>query len=181
MVLLRLDSRTWSLCLGLREVRVERPEAWLSELRREHPSLIVQAVSAQCVAGKKHAERILKQAWEAKKRGLLYAERFELDILLRFACNLQIREALEAVGLKPGVQDVLLIAIGGKKHLEHLAQASTGLGTPSDRVLELTEGKAEHLRRRHRIPERMLDSTLVQEDHLAHVLAERAALLVAED
>ncbi len=162
--------------IGLEQVVVEDPREWMSRLRIISPATVAQAFDARIVAGSQHLEMLAKQAWEAKRRGQLYADRFEVDFLMRLACQRQIKDALARAGLKKGVQDTGIIAFGRSEELStFFHNLSTGQNR-RDTVLALTRDKECFLKEVHRLPAEALSHGNAGY-LLPRFLAERAALL----
>ena len=179
MHLIKLEGAIGAAFIGLRSVHVDDPARFIEELKARFPHLLLQAVDARYVAGVCHLNLIVQQAWEAKKRNLLYASRFELDLIIRIACDIQISRALRKVGLKPGFQDIVIIAVGDLQEISSLSTSITALGEPSDSVMNLTYEKEKMLVKDHDVGRDLLNSILYRRNRLSWVLAEKAALLRA--
>ena len=164
------------LISGLRSVALD-PNYALTEIRGDHPSLTVQALDSSYVAGPKHLELILMQSLTAREKNVLYADKQEIDLLARVACDRQFSRALEKVGLRKGIRGIALVALGERSELERLSLTLSELGEPDDDLLELTSEKRRFLTRFHKISQKQLEATRVETDPFPYVLAEKAALL----
>jgi tRNA threonylcarbamoyladenosine modification (KEOPS) complex Cgi121 subunit/molybdopterin converting factor small subunit len=89
--------------IGVKKVRSSDIGGMLDSLRKAHDGVFIQAVRADSIFGKEHALRILAIVVEARKRGVMIANRPETELLLRLACTNQISEAIERVGLEDGL------------------------------------------------------------------------------
>ncbi len=177
--LFKLTGQVAGTAIGVKGVEVEDPKNFLGQLEEKFPTLIIQAVDARFVAGFTHAQMILQQSWESRKRGLSYAKKPTLDLLMRLALSNQISEALRKVGLRKGAVDLALLAIGTPPDLKTLYEFSGKFGKINDRVLLLSKRKDNFLRKVHDITDKASNSTTIGANSLAHLLAERAALLGA--
>jgi tRNA threonylcarbamoyladenosine modification (KEOPS) complex Cgi121 subunit len=178
MYLLKLEDSTVVALIGLRLIKVEEPMRSIEKLRAEFPNLLIQAIDPRHIAGVDHLRMILHQAWEAKKRCLLYANKFELDLVVRIACDTQISQALKQVGVKPGLHDMVLIVIGNIKEMQLFIRRIQAYGEPSDSVMNLTDKKKKMMMKHHGIESDLLKSHRFHKNLIAYVLAEKAALLL---
>lgn len=174
-----LSGRSCAFCTGLVTKHPSNLEQALTRLRIEHPNLMMQAVNARFVAGLGHLKLVVQQAWEAAARGVCLADRREVDILLRFACDSQISRAIREVGLSKDSQMIVLIVMGEECEARSVADKLQSLGTVSKRSFTPTREKLNFLMERHAMNRRALSST-IKEDAVAYLLAEKAALLISE-
>ena len=177
MKFIRLNENTSSFIIGIKRVYIGDPEQFLRNIREKFPSLTVQALDANFVAGFEHIKLILHQSWIAFKRGISYSKKLDLELIVRVACDSQINRALTTVGLKSGTMDLVLIAIGNQKHLKSYAEAITSLGEISDNVLKLTPKKETYLMKHHDISNNLFKATIAIKNKLAMILSEKANLL----
>lgn len=98
-----MDERTCMAVVGVKKVRSSDIGGMLDSLRKAHDGVFIQAVRADSIFGKEHALLILTIVREARKRGVMIANRPETELLLRLACTNQISEAIERVGLEEGL------------------------------------------------------------------------------
>jgi len=175
MFLSDLDCDTKLLLLAVHGVKVDDPKSFVKSLRREVPGVVLQAVDARFVAGREHAKLIAQQSWTASKRGVL-SVKFDLDIVLRLACDSRIENALETVGLRSGVMDVVFIAVGHPDDINRLLIHLGTLGEVRDSLLRLTGSKESFLKKHHKITDLCLRSTVLKGDALPYILSEKAAI-----
>ncbi|MFQ5969719.1 MAG: KEOPS complex subunit Cgi121 [Nitrososphaerales archaeon] len=161
---------------GIKNLTVSDFNEFIQMLHAINSHVAIQAVNSDFVAGIAHVLNILQQSLEAKKRGILLSKRIEIDILLRFACTNQIRKALDDIGLKNGVNNALVIAIGNMNDLETIYNYLQSNYILSDDVLTLSKRKLKLLVKVHNIPEEEIKAS-AGNHKLASVLAERANLL----
>lgn len=178
--LFSLSEQVSCTAIGLEGVEIEDPKTFLGQFEEKFPTLIIQAIDARFIAGFTHAQMIMQQSWESSRRGLSYARKPTLDLLLRLALSNQIAEALTKVGLRKGTVDLAILAIGSPSEVKNLYEYSGKLGKISDKVILLSKRKDKFLRELHDISTKASDSTTIGVDPLAYLLAERAALLGAK-
>ena len=71
------------------------------ELIRHHfESVYIQGLNTEAIFGLQHVVEALKITLEAFKRGIMAANRPELDLLLRISCTTQISKAISHAGIK---------------------------------------------------------------------------------
>lgn len=177
--IIKLDGNTVGCFTGIKNVKVNEPKKFINKLRHRMPNTTIQVVNAKFVAGPHHIELILKQAYDAWRRGISYAEKYDVDLIVRLACNLQIEKALKKVGVKRGVMDVVLIAIGDRSIVKKLYKLAYNIGDPSDEPIKLTDDKVRFLKEEYRISDEVIHSTLKDVEKIPFLLAEKAALLLA--
>ncbi len=181
MQLMKIDKKTSLLLDGFSNIDLGDSKKKLEEFRLSYPQVCLQLMDARYVAGALHLELVGVQVHEAQKRGQLIAEKADLDLLMRIACNTRISESLKNVGLHKGVRDAALLAIGPSKTLKLIHKEMTQTFRSDASVLDLTPEKTKLLRRLHGITSTTLSSVLLEEDKLPFLLAERAALLARKD
>lgn len=103
-----LEEGTHAEIIGIKKITTEDIGEFLDLLRREYKSICIQAVSAESVYGMEHAIGVLSIVLEAKKRGLLIANKIETELLLRLACTRQISDAISRAGLKNGASGCII-------------------------------------------------------------------------
>ena len=176
----QVDKNIEALIIGIKDVNIKDPEVLLKNIQKVVIGGFAQGFVAQFIAGPKHLELIIKQAWEAKKRNIPYVEKFDLDLLIRIACTLQIHKALKTVGFKKGIMDIVILAIGKEKTLKNLIKYVNSIGTFSDQVLEGNTERIEFLKSTYKISKELIENTLYRKDILAYLLTEKAAILKAK-
>ena len=177
MRLFSLGGEVNGSVIGLKRVVVQDPKVFVREIQEKFPSLIIQAVEARFIAGFAHARLIMQQSWESRKRGLTYARKPDLDLLLRVALSTQILEALKRVGVPSGTVDLAILAMGPRHDLQMLDEYCKKTWTVNDGLIALSKRKEKFLRKFHDVTEESAKNTIVEEEVLAYLLAERAALL----
>lgn len=177
MLTIEVEGRKYA-AQGVKDADVKDPEALIDVLKNICPHPIV-LLNARFVAGRRHLELLLRQTVEAEKRGLLYARQREIDFMARVACETQLKKAVDKVGLRAQRMDVAAVLLNGGLFPREVMQLLSTLGTLEDSVIDLNEGKTELLVSEHNLRE-MLRFTPIEEDALAYLMAEKAALLACE-
>jgi tRNA threonylcarbamoyladenosine modification (KEOPS) complex Cgi121 subunit len=164
------------LLAGMHNLRIRDTDEFIQHIRAINSRVAVQAIDASFVADKEHILSVLQQSLQARKRGTLLSDRIEIDVLMRFACTNQISKALDDIGLKDGMNNVLLVVLGKisdlktvKKHLEKNYRLNNN-------IIALSGKKTRVLASHHKVGKPELDAC-IGENKLASVLAERANLL----
>ncbi|MFQ6135030.1 MAG: KEOPS complex subunit Cgi121 [Nitrososphaerales archaeon] len=178
MYLLDLEGDVKAAAAPVRGVEVEDPESFMEGLRAKAAKVVLQALDARYVADINHLWAVVRQAWKADKRGVSKV-RFDLDILLRLACDSRLTHALKTVGLKKGVLDVIFVAVGRGEPLQRSVEILGRMGDVSNDLLQPTSEKEAFLRRYHSISDLALQSILLKQERLASILAERAAVALS--
>ncbi len=161
---------------GIKKLRITDPDGFIRSIRDSNPTVHVQTVNANFAAGEEHGVSVLQQSLEARRRGTMLSRTIEMDMLLRLACTNQISKALNEIGLKPGINDVLIIALGRMANIRTLRSY---LGTNyklTSSVLKLSHAKAKALCLHHKISKKEIGACL-ESKNVAGILAERANLL----
>lgn len=105
------------------KIASSRAEAFLADLRMDHPKLILQVFSADSPPNGTAIEMIAAQTLMAARSGSTLAVKPELDLLLRLAGTRQIGEAFSRLGYKSGGENLFLVAASpSKPPLERLAR-----------------------------------------------------------
>jgi len=91
---------------------IDEPARFIMDIRSIEPRVNIQIVNTDNILGREHIIEIIKQTIEAKRRGVLLADKVEVDIILRLACVDQIEKAIEILGLKHGMNNATVIALG---------------------------------------------------------------------
>ena len=89
--------------VGTRKIEVNDIGTFLDKLRADYPGVHIQVVKAESVFGLDHLRKIISIVMEAKKRGIMIANKAETELLLRLACTRQISEAINRAGAKQGL------------------------------------------------------------------------------
>jgi len=141
----------------------------LNTLRKEFPSLVIQAVSSKFLLNKSHIQKIISISLSAQRQKTMISKKLETDILLRFAGTNQIDKAMKNVGINPKA-DFTLIALGRKELLEKLY---TKLKNNTNNFFSRKDNSL-FLRKYFDVNNKYIVSNFLLED----LLAEKASLLI---
>lgn len=166
------------MAVPIRGVKVEDPRSFIEDVRGEVPKVVLQALDARYVVDIDHLWAVIRQAWAAHKRGVSRVK-FDLDILLRIACDSRVTYALDTAGLKRGVLDVIFVAVSHSDLLQRTVEGLSRLGSVSNDLLQSTPEKEEFLRKYHNISDLAVKSTVLKRGQLAYILAEKAAVTLS--
>jgi len=169
-------GREQVMLAGIERPRISDPDEFIRSLRARSGKAMVQALDASFVAGKEHILEVVRQSLRARKAGTMLSKRIEVDLLLRVACTNQISRALDDVGVKKNVNDVLVVAIGRKRDLHQLLKHLKDSYKLNANVLGLSRTKEKKLAAHHGIGRAEMTAVL-DNNRLASLLAERANLL----
>ena len=161
---------------GVKGLLIPDPQIFLTSLQLDS-SVAIQAVDVQSVAGHEHLRLILEQAEESRRRGILYAQRLEVDILLRIACSLQIKQAFDRVGLKKGKQDLAIMAIGPMAKVDSVWKRLRRMIPLNFAILKPTPARLQKLMSIHGIDGVSISAVPGAQRPVYGILAEKAALL----
>ena len=167
-----LEDGTHAEIIGIKKISTDDVGEFLDMLRKEYKSLCIQAVSAESVYGMEHAIGVLSIVLEAKKRGILIANKIETELLLRLACTGQISEAISRAGLKNGAS-ACFIALSDK--LAKIKRFRSSL-YDSFQVDQSVLGPSP--RKKRLLAERTGISQQAGGDELLNYLLESAAILI---
>ncbi|MEM2240239.1 MAG: KEOPS complex subunit Cgi121 [Candidatus Bathyarchaeia archaeon] len=109
-----VELKGYGLYLGVLTVRgvyVEDPELLIGKIREDFGGLNIQVLDAKNVAGFKHILISVLTALEAFNCKLNIAKSLSMEILVRASTQRQINEALDILGIKRGLCDVVFIAV----------------------------------------------------------------------
>ena len=152
---------------GKKSINVE----FIDNLRKKYPKLSLQAVSSNFVLSKSHLKKIVSLSFESKKNNILLSNKFEIDLLMRFALSSQISHAINQVGIKPK-SNFILIAIGTKALLNSLYDELCPMT-----VQLFLKNHDSYLKRHFKITKKHIDS-VYSKNPLADILVEKAAVLL---
>jgi tRNA threonylcarbamoyladenosine modification (KEOPS) complex Cgi121 subunit len=74
----------------------------VEQIRDQFENVYIQGISTEAIFGLHHVVEALKITLESLKRGIMAANRPELDLLLRISCTTQISKAISHAGIKSG-------------------------------------------------------------------------------
>jgi len=163
------------LLAEISKLRINDMDEFIRNIRTINTRVAMQAIDARFVAGKEHVLSILQQSLQAKKRGTMLSNRIEIDILMRLACTNQISKALGDIGLKDGINNVLIIALGKIRDLR-VVEKHLRKNYRLSKILALSGKKMRALSSHHKIGRQELNAC-IDGNKLASILAERANLL----
>jgi tRNA threonylcarbamoyladenosine modification (KEOPS) complex Cgi121 subunit len=158
----------------IRDVLIDEPTSFIEDLKAKASDATVQAIDARFVADLDHLASVIQQAWMADRLGVSRV-RFDMDILLRIACDSRVSKALSVVGLKKGRVDVIFVAVGPGEILRSIADYVGRLGEISESLLQLTDEKEKMLRAHHNISDQAIKATL-RNRKMSGILAEKAVV-----
>ena len=143
---------------------------FIDNLRKKYPGLTLQAVSSSFVLNRYHLKKIISLSFESKKNNVLLSNKFEIDILMRFALTTQIANAIKQVGIK-SKDNFILIAIGDKKILNLLYRELLPMS-----VFIFSKNSDSHVKKYFKITKKHIDS-VHSKTPLEDILVEKAAIL----
>jgi tRNA threonylcarbamoyladenosine modification (KEOPS) complex Cgi121 subunit len=161
--------------IPVKGVNIDSPTLFMAQLRRSAANATVQAVDARFIADLDHLWAVVRQAWVADTRKISRAK-FDIEILLRLACDSRVINTLSTVGIKKGSLDVIFIIVGTEDSLQQVADVVSKLGEVSEDLLVLTPEKEAELRRHHNIEEKTVNASPLTQKQFSHVLAEKAVI-----
>jgi tRNA threonylcarbamoyladenosine modification (KEOPS) complex Cgi121 subunit len=169
---------------GFRNLQIEDSTAFLEATRgKQQESVWVQFFNAELVATWEHLYFAALNALTAFKSKRNISKSLAMETMLYASAQRQITKALAQMGVKRGLSNVAVVAIGGNR--ESVAAAldavSKRVGTETDEsVLELRGEKVQRIRRAFGITEKELDAVVEKggvEQAVVNLVVERMALL----
>ncbi len=145
--------------------------SFLDNLRKEFPTIKLQAISINFVLNSYHLRKILLISTKSEKEDILLSNKLETDILMRFAATRQIADAITYAGIHQK-NNFILIAVGNKKVLDILYRKLTPL------IVEIfSKDNSSFLKKHFKITKRQLDS-ISSKNPLEDLLIDKAAILI---
>lgn len=152
---------------GNRKINV----SFLDNLRKEFPTIKLQAISINFILNSYHLRKILLISTKSEKENILLSKKLETDILMRFAVTRQIADAITSAGIHQK-NNFILIAVGNKKVLDILYRKLTPL------IVEIfSKDNSSFLKKHFKITKRQLDS-ISSKNPLEDLLIDKAAILI---
>lgn len=145
--------------------------AYLDTLRKQFPGIKLQAISSNFILNNYHLKKIISLSVSSDKNDILLSNKFEMDILMRFAISSQISSAINSAGIKPK-QNFVLIALGNKKILDALYKELSFIS-----VTIFSKDNTSFIKKYFKITDKQLDAVL-SKNPLADILIEKAAILL---
>jgi tRNA threonylcarbamoyladenosine modification (KEOPS) complex Cgi121 subunit/molybdopterin converting factor small subunit len=144
---------------------------YLHTLRKQFPGIKLQAISSNFILNNYHLKKIISLSVSSDKNGILLSNKFEMDILMRFAISSQISSAINSAGIKPN-QNFVLIALGNKKILDSLYKELSFMS-----VKIFSKDNTSFIKKYFQITDKQLDAVL-SKNPLEDILIEKAAILL---
>lgn len=144
---------------------------YLDRLRKQFPKIKLQAISSDFVLNNYHLKKIISLSISSDKNHLLLSNKFEMDILMRFALSSQISFAINSVGIKPN-HNFMLIALGNKKMLDELYKELNLMS-----VEIFSKDNTSFIKKYFQITDKQLD-IILSKTPLEDILIEKAAILL---
>ena len=152
---------------GNRKINV----SFLDNLRKEFPTIKLQAISINFILNSYHLRKILLISTKSEKEDILLSNKLETDILMRFAATRQIADAINSAGIHQK-NNFILIAVGNKTVLDILHRKLTPL------IVEIfSKDNSSFLKKHFKITKRQLDS-ISSKNPLEDLLIDKAAILI---
>jgi len=145
--------------------------SFLDNLRNEFPRVNLQAISSNFILNPYHLNKILSISIISEKKNILLANRIETDILMRFAAQRQISDAILSIGIKPS-KNFILIAMGNKIDLDKLYKKLDSMT-----VEMFVKDNSIFLKKYFKISKKQMDS-IYSKNPLEDILIEKAAVLI---
>ena len=144
---------------------------YLHTLRKQFPGIKLQAISSNFILNNYHLKKIISLSISSDKNDILLSNKFEMDILMRFAISSQISSAINSAGIKPN-QNFVLIALGNKKILDSLYKELSFMS-----VEIFSKDNTSFIKKYFQITDKQLDVVL-SKNPLEDILIEKAAILL---
>ncbi|HZC48929.1 MAG TPA: KEOPS complex subunit Cgi121 [Nitrososphaeraceae archaeon] len=103
-----LIGDTFYSIVGVQKIKVKNIGEFLEDLRNVLRGVSIQALDANIVYGIEHIHEVLKITLEAINRKIIFANKAEIDLLLRLSYTNQISMAVKYGGLKNGSPGCLI-------------------------------------------------------------------------
>lgn len=144
---------------------------YIDKLRKQFPDIKLQAISSNFILNNYHLKKIISLSVSSDKNNILLSNKFEIDILMRFAISSQISSAINSAGIKPK-QNFVLIALGNKKTLDALYKELSLMS-----VKIFSKDNTLFIKKYFRITDKQLN-TILSKNPLEDILIEKAAILL---
>lgn len=144
---------------------------YIDKLRKQFPDIKLQAISSNFILNNYHLKKIISLSVFSDKNNILLSNKFEIDILMRFAISSQISSAINSAGIKPK-QNFVLIALGNKKTLDALYKELSLMS-----VKIFSKDNTLFIKKYFRITDKQLN-TVLSKNPLEDILIEKAATLL---
>jgi len=145
--------------------------AFIDNLRKKFPGVKLQAISSNFILNRYHLKKIISLSVYSEKNDILLSNKFEMDVLMRFAISSQISSAITSAGIKPK-QNFILIALGNKKILDKLYKEIEDIS-----IEIFSKDNASFLKKYFKITNKQFDAVM-SKNPLEDILIEKAAILL---
>ena len=144
---------------------------YIDNLRKKFPGMKLQAVSSNFILNNYHLKKIIGLSVYSEKNNILLSNKFEMDILMRFAISSQISSAIDSAGFKPK-RNFILIALGNKKILDKLYKELEAMS-----IEIFSKDNTTFLKKHFKITDKQL-GVVMSKNPLEDILIEKAAILL---
>jgi tRNA threonylcarbamoyladenosine modification (KEOPS) complex Cgi121 subunit len=172
---------------GFRNVKIEDAEEFFEAICREkQQNTVVQFFNAELVATWQHLYFAALNALTAFRNKSNISRNLAMEIMLYASAQRQIRKAIALIGVKRDSANVAVVIIGESSNSVKtvLSAVSKIIGAePDEKVLELSKGKMQRIRKAFDISERELETIMKKNDTeqaLVNLAIERMALLATQ-
>jgi tRNA threonylcarbamoyladenosine modification (KEOPS) complex Cgi121 subunit len=172
---------------GYRKMTFASAEAFLKANRKENQNNVdVQFFDAELIATQEHLYFAVLNALEAFKNKLYISKSLAMETMLFASAQRQIQKAIELCGIKPQTTCMAVVIIGvDTGQIEAVLDAITAaVGVaPDEKVLEITKGKEDRIRRVFEIIDEELKTVVHDGDPekaVVDLVIERVALLATQ-
>ncbi len=159
MIIQNVGDSPWKVCiLGLKNVNVGGVDSFLRNIK-DRIRLGFQVFNADRIAGWRHVFFGAVNAVEAFENGLQVSNNIPIETLLYVSCQDQIVKALKIVGIRPGVERIVIVIFA--KSIEEFRGLNGGLedfGVQDDSIMEVTFDKLEALKCIFEVSEKSLET-----------------------
>jgi len=182
------EFEKYLLITAIEQVRVDKVEEFLKELRRKSPATEVQVLRLDRVAGVEHLFFASLNALNAFKQKTNLCKGLPMEIILWASAQRQIKNAIEELGLKDSPSRLALVAVSNdREKLENLLGMVLSLtkGKENEGLLDTwSKTKIEALKKVYGISERELATTTSAktsiEKAMKNSIIERIAILATQ-
>jgi KEOPS complex subunit Cgi121 len=173
--------------IGFINVKLENPDTFLEQFRKENKGAPIQFFDAKHVAGTHHLYFAALNALNAFEKNTNISNNIEVEALLYASGQRQIQKAVKMLGIRQDTSEVaaLIITEDDNKKTDYINRVSKIVpGERDDTILELTDKKLQRIKKRFNISDIEFDAKLKKEglekEALTDLVIERMALLVTK-
>jgi tRNA threonylcarbamoyladenosine modification (KEOPS) complex Cgi121 subunit len=171
---------------GFRNVSFERADAYLKANRKMEQKVWIQFFNADLIATKEHLYFSVLNALTAFKNHTNLSKSLAMEAMLYASSERQILKAIQAVGIKQGMNEMAVAIIGEKPEQVKVALEDLSVYLHSeacDAVLDLTPKKVAQIKQAFNITPQMVEVAAKgrgEEVTLVDLVIEHVALLATE-